>query len=193
MDLQMESSGVEVDWDRAKVVHSGEYDGDRPRSDGNARVVETNAQHRDNQPGGHGGERGVSGGIEGGRERQSDGNRVEMGGRRCRMDGATSNAHHDLKRVGTTMLADSEDQASQYEERKRNTTHVPRPSTPPPINHIHPADQPNPPRRRGQLKSRPRNISNPRWTYQATWTCRSRIRRIGCVRYVVYSQEMVQE
>ena len=150
-----------------------------------------NAQCRYNQPGGHRGERGVSGGVEGGRERQSDGDRVEMGGRRCRMDGATSGACHNSKRVGMTALA--EDQASQYEQRKRDTTDVPRPSTAPTNDHRLPADHPNPPRRRGRLKTRPSRVSTTRWTYQVIRTRRGRIGRIERAGYVTYGQEMQGE
>ena len=86
--------------------------------------------------------------------------------RRLRMNGATSGARCELKRLETRSLA--EEQTSQHERRKRTTAHVPRPPIPPPIpkHHRRLADHPNPPRQRGRLKSRSKSVSNPRRTYQ---------------------------
>ena len=132
--------------------------------------------------------------VGGERECESDGDGVEMDGRRCRIDGATSGARRDLIQVEMRPLAG--DKGGQDNRRNNMKVHVPEPSTPPPEHHRRPMDQPNPPRRRGRLKTsfrRPRNINNHRWTYQATRTHRGRIGRIERAGYVVYSQEMVQD
>ena len=50
-------------------------------------------------------------------------------GNRCRMDGATSAARHDAKRVGTDTLAGK--QAGKDEDHGYSTSEVPRPSTHP--------------------------------------------------------------
>jgi hypothetical protein len=123
-------------------------------------------------------------------ERWGDGDGDQRGGRRGEMDGATSGARRDSKRVETGPLA--EDETDQHGQREREMAHVPRPSTPHPIDHRHPTDQPNPPRRRGRLKTRPTKVSNPRWTYQATRTHRGRIGRIGRIVHDVYGPEMVE-
>jgi hypothetical protein len=56
LEWQEESRGVEVSRDRQKDVDGAEYDGNRPRSEENEHVVETNALHRVAGPGGHLGE-----------------------------------------------------------------------------------------------------------------------------------------
>jgi hypothetical protein len=56
LEWQEESRGVEVSRDRQKDVNGAEYDGNRPRSEENERVVETNTLHRVAGPGGHLGE-----------------------------------------------------------------------------------------------------------------------------------------
>ena len=162
-----------------------------PRRVRNERVDETNAPCRANWPGGHGGEQIGWGDIEGDQERQSDGDGDQRGGRRGGKDGATSGARRDPKRVETTPLAAGE--TGQHGRRNRRTTDVPETSKPPPIHPRWPTDHPNPPRRRGRLKSRPRRVSNPRKTYQVTRACQGRIGRIGRVVHVVYEPEMVQE
>jgi hypothetical protein len=159
LDLQGEPRGEEIVPDRDKDVEHAEYDGNRPRSEENARGVETSAPCRDTGPPGHMGERIESGGDGGSRERQSNGNGDQRGGIRCGKDDATSGARSDSKRVDTSLLA--EGKAGQYERRKRETTDVPRPSTPPTDTSKRPMDHPNPPRRRGRLKSRPREVSTP--------------------------------
>ena len=184
LDLQMESRGVEVDQDRRKVVDSAGHDGIRPRSKGNERVVETNALCRDNRPGGHSGERVESGEVGGKRERQCDGNGVGYDGRRCRKDGATSSARRESKRLKTRLLAETEE--GQYERRHHMTDYAPGPSTPPPCYARSLSAYVDPPRRQGRLKPQPRRVSHPRWTYQATWTCRGRIGRIRRSTYVAY-------
>jgi hypothetical protein len=88
-----------------------------------------------------------SGDVEGGRERQSDGDGYETNGIRGGEDGATSGARSNSKRVDTGPLA--EDEASQYKRRKRESAGVPELYTPPPIHHRRPCTHPNPPRRRG--------------------------------------------
>ena len=156
---QVELRVVEGGSGRHKVVDRAGYDWIHPRTDGNERVVETNAQCRDGGPGGRFGEQVGLEDIEGDRERQSDGDGDQRGGRRGRMDDATSGARHDSKRVGTTSLA--EGQASQHGRHKRETADVPRTSTPATTYLRRPTDNPNPPRRRGRLKPRSTRISNP--------------------------------
>ena len=187
----VESRGVVDDQDRRKVIEGGEYDGERTRTEENERVVETNAQRRDTGPGGQLGERGGLGDVKCDRERQSDGDGVEMDGNRCRMDGATSGASGGSKRLDTRPLAETD--SSQHEQRKYKIAHVPQPSIPPPCYARSLSTYVDPPRRRGRLKSRPRNVSHPRWTYQATRTCRGRIRQIERAGYVAYRPEMTGE
>jgi hypothetical protein len=191
LDLQGESRGEEIVPDSDKDVEHAEYDGNRPRSEENARGVETSAPCRDTGPPGNMGERIESGGDGGSRERQSNGNGDQRGGIRCGKDDATSGARSDSKRVDTSLLA--EGKAGQHERRKRETTDVPRPSTPPTDTSKRPMDHPNPPRHRGRLKTRPTRVSNPRWTYQATRTRQGRIGRIGRIVLEVYGPEMVVE
>ena len=137
------------------------------------------------------GERVESGDIDDDLRRQSDGDGVDTDGKGCRTGGATSGARRESKRLETRPLAEVE--MDQHGQRHHTTEYTPRPSIPPPRYARSLSAYVDPPRRRGRLKSRPRSISTSRRTYQVTWTRRSRIRRIGCVGYVVYSQEMVQE
>ena len=176
MGEQVRSRGVEVDSDRRKVVDDADYDGIGPRSDGNERDVETNAPGRDRGPGGRLGEQEAMGGVERDWKRETDGEGGGFDGRWWVMDGATSAARLDSERVETDALA--EYQASQHEQRQRTTTNVPGPSTPPPIDHRQPNDHPNPPRRRGRLKTKPTRVSRSRTTYQVIQTRRSRIGRV---------------
>ncbi|KAH0829128.1 hypothetical protein J3R83DRAFT_2604, partial [Lanmaoa asiatica] len=60
-----ESKVVEVNSGHQQVVECAEYDGIRPRSGRNERVVETNAPRRDPRPQGHGGEEVESEVVEG--------------------------------------------------------------------------------------------------------------------------------
>ena len=182
---------VEGDSDRANAVNGGGCDGERTRSQENERVVETNAQRRDNRPGGQLGERVGLGDVEGDRKRRSDGEGDEMDGIRGGMDGATSGARRDSQRVETTPLAEGE--TGQHGRRKRTTTDVPGLSTAPTDDHRLPTDHPNPPRRCGRLKTRPRSISTSQWTYQAIRTRRGRIWRIGATGHVACGQEMQGE
>ena len=147
---QVELRVIEGGSGRYKVVYCAGYDWIRPRTDGNERVVETNAQCRDRGPGGRLGEQVRWEDIKGDRERQSGGDGDQRGGRQGLMDDTTSGVRHDSKRVGTTLLA--EDQASQHGWRKRETVDIPRTSTPATTYLRQPTDNPNPPRRRGQLK-----------------------------------------
>ena len=154
------SRGVEGVRDRANVVDRAGYDGKNPRSEENERDGGTDARTRETGPLGHRGEQVELGGDEGDLERQSCGDGDDTDGRRGIKDGATSGTRRDSKRVETGQLA--EDETSQHEQRERKAAHVPRPSTPPNIDPRRPIDHPNPPRRRGRLKSRPTRVSNPR-------------------------------
>ena len=73
------------------------------------------------------------------------------------MDGATNSAGGDLKQVDTRPLAEVE--LSQHEWWNHERAHVPEPSTPPSEYSRWPTDHPNPPRRRGRIKTRPREAS----------------------------------
>ena len=67
-------------------------------------------------------------------------------------------------------------------------------SSQPPSKHIQrPHNHPNPPRRRGRLKTRPKSVSTTRWTYQAIRKRRGHIGRIGCGGRFVYWPESAQE
>ena len=192
--MQEDSRGVKVDRDRRKVLEGAGYDGRCPRTEENQRDVETNAQCRARGSGGQIGEEVEPEDVEGDWERQSDGDGVAYDGRRCRMDGATSGARGDSKRVDTRSLA--EVRSSQQERRQRTMAHVPEPSTPLPNDPKRPTNPPNPPRRRGRLKTRPRRVSpagSRKSTHQAIWSRRDHIGRVGYVVYVVYGQEMAQE
>ena len=171
---QEESRGIEGVRDRDKVVDHAGYDGKHPRSKENERDGGTDARTRETRPLGHRGERVKLGGDEGDRERQSCGNGNDTDGRRGVKDGATSGTRRDSKRVETRPLA--EDETDQHGQRKHTTGDA---STPPTIDPRRPTDHPNPPRRRGRLKTRPRRISTRKWTYQVTRTRRGRIGRIG--------------
>ena len=178
--MQEDSRGVKVDRDRRKVLEGAGYDGRCPRTEENQRDVETNAQCRARGSGGQIGEEVEPEDVEGDWERQSDGDGVAYDGRRCRMDGATSGARGDSKRVDTRSLA--EVRSSQQERRQRTMAHVPEPSTPLPNDPKRPTNPPNPPRRRGRLKTRPRRVSpagSRKSTHQAIWS--RRIRCICCI------------
>ena len=95
MELQGESEVIEGDPDSAMVVDSARYDRTHPRSDGSARVVETNARRRDNRPGGHIGKRGGLGDVEHDLERRSDVEGDQIGGRRGWKDDVMSGARSD--------------------------------------------------------------------------------------------------
>ena len=102
---QVKSRGTEVDWGRRNVGKGAEHDRVRTRTDGNERVVETNAQRRVNRPGGHSSEGTESGVVKGDRKRRNDGIGVVCDGNRCSEDGATSSARRESKRLKTKMLA----------------------------------------------------------------------------------------
>ena len=57
------------------------------------------------------------------------------------MDGVTSGARHDSKRVGTKLLA--VEKVRQYERRNNTKPHVPEPFTPLPNDPKRPTDPPN--------------------------------------------------
>ena len=122
--------------------------------------------------------------VGGERECESDGDGVEMDGRRCRMDGATSGASSDSKRVDTRSLA--EIRSSQQERRQRTTAHAPRTSTPTLRYARSLSDHVDPPRRRGRLKTIPRRVSISSTTYQVERSYRGHIGRTRAIGYVVY-------
>jgi hypothetical protein len=73
------------------------------------------------------------------------------------LDSAMSGAWCNSKRVKTHSLAGAE--GGQHGRRKNTKAHPPGPSKPPPIDHRRPTYHPNPPHHRGQLKTRPRLVS----------------------------------
>ena len=130
---QEASRGVEGVRDRRKVVDDAEHDGICHGRDGSGGDVETNAPGRDRGPGGQSSEQEAMGDVERDWKRENAVGGAGYDGRWCRMDGATSGARCNSKRVGTRSLA--EEQTSQHEQRKRTTAHVPRPPIPPPSHH----------------------------------------------------------
>ena len=116
------------------------------------------------------------------RERQSDGNGIETDGTGCRMDGATSGARRDSKRVETQPLAEVE--TGQHRQRNHTTAHVPQPSTPPPPYSRSPSDCMNPLQHRGRLKTKPRRVSRARSRRSTHQAIRSRQGRIGQIRAI---------
>ena len=151
--------GVERDWDPKTLVEDADYDGIHPRSDENERVVETNVLRRVGGPGGPEGDQEAMGDVEDDWDRQDDAEGVGCDGNGGRKGGATSAAHRNSKRVKTDVLAAY--QGNQHEQRQRTTSDVPEPSNPPPNYPRRPYTHPNPPRRRGRLKTRPTSVSYP--------------------------------
>ena len=157
------SEVIEGDPDRAKVVEGAGRNGKRLESIRNQRDVDTNALRRDRGPGGHLVEEVEPGDVEDDRERQSDGNGDDTDWIRGGMDDATSGASGESKRLDTRPLAETDSsQHERCEQRERRTAHVPEPSTPPPEYHRRPTDQPNPPHRRGRIKTISRQVSQTR-------------------------------
>ena len=188
---QVEPRDVEGVWSQKMVVNRVEYDGTGPRSDGSERGVETNAQCRHTGPGGRLGERDGLGDVEDDLERRSDGDGDQTDEGRGGKDGAMSGARRDSKRVDTTPLTAGE--MGQHGRRKRETADVPEASTPPTIDHRRPTNHPNPPRRRGRLKTRPTSISTRRRTYQVIRMRQDHIGWIRGVGDVVYGLKTVGE
>ena len=93
--------------------------------------------------------------------------------------GATSGASGGSKRLDTRPLAETN--SSQHEQREHESAHVPRPSTPPTINHRHsrqPIEPVDPPHRRGCIKTRSRQVSHTRarkLTHHFERSCHSHI------------------
>jgi hypothetical protein len=188
------SRGVEGVRDRGTVVDSAEHDRIGLSSDGNEREVGTNAQCRRNRPKGHLSKLKASKGAQGDWGRQTDVEDVGYDQERGEMGGATSGARRDSKRVETDPLAVEKE--GQHERRKRRTSDVPRPSTPPPEYPRSLTDYVDQPRRRGRLKLRPRQISRAkmkRSTYRVVQPRRGEIGRIGCVGHVVCGIGMLKE
>ena len=93
-----DSRGAEVDRDCHEVTEGAGHDGIRPRTEKNERYVEMDALCRVRGLGGHVIEEVEPRDIEGEWERESNGDSIEMDGRRRRMDGARSGARRDLTR-----------------------------------------------------------------------------------------------
>ena len=148
----------------------------RPTGIRDERVVETNTLRRGIGPGGHRGEQVATGDVERDWKRQNDVEGVGCDWNGDRKGGATSAARRDSKRVETDALAAY--QEDQHEQRQQTTSDVPEPSNPPHNYPRRPHTHPNPPRRRGRLKTKPTRVSQSRTTYQIIRVRRSRIGRI---------------
>ena len=173
------SRGVEGVRDRGTVVNGAEHDGVCPRSDGNTRGVVPNPPCREVEPGHHIGEPKASRDVESDWDRWSDVEGDRIGGRQCRKDGATSGAHRDSKRVKRRPPAPEE--ARQQRRYRQCIKNVPRSSMAPSKHPRHPIELPNPPRRRGRLKSHPRKIRRTKIkesTHRIVRPRRGQIRRI---------------
>ena len=115
-------------------------------------IADLRRQCRDPGPGGHLGEEVEPVDVGGNWSRENDGDSIGDDGREFWMDGATSGARLDMKTLATA-------QVDQHGQQERKPANAPEPSTP---SHMHPirhASHPNPPRRRGKLKTSSRNIS----------------------------------
>jgi hypothetical protein len=188
------SRGVEGVWDRGTVVDSAEHDGISPSRVRNGREVDTNARDQRTRPGGHMGEPKASRDVEGDWSRESDGDGVGYHGERGKMEGVTSGACGDSKRVDPRPLADREGQHQRFT--RNETAHVPEPSTPPTNDHKRSTELPDPPRRRGKLKSRTKRIRRSKMkksTYRIVRPRRGQSRRIERIGYVEYEVQMLGE
>ena len=194
LEVQEESRGVEVDRDHQKVVDSAGHDGKRPKSEEDERGVDMNALRRVRGPRGHVDQEVESGDVGSERERESDGDGVQMAVIGCRMDSAMSGACCDLVQVRTRPLAGNEE--GQHGRRNRTMDSAPKPSKPPAEYAIPPTDHVNPPRRRGRPKTRPSRVSpagSRKSTHQAIRSRRDHIGQVGYIVYVVQGPGMVQE
>ncbi|KIJ12359.1 hypothetical protein PAXINDRAFT_14835 [Paxillus involutus ATCC 200175] len=95
---------------------------------------------------------------------QSEGDGGHRDGRTINTGSPTSGTSRDSKRVETGALPDNET-SQQHNGKPRASTSSPEPSTPPtplPYATKRPTHHPNPPRRRGRLKTRPTRVSRAR-------------------------------
>ncbi|KAI6027886.1 hypothetical protein BKA83DRAFT_18592 [Pisolithus microcarpus] len=90
---------------------------------------------------------------------QNDEEHVGMDGKWCRMDGATSSASRDSKRVETRLLAGDKG-SGQHERQKQKPNDIPEPPTPLGIHLRRPTKPVIQPQRRRKLKSRSRSVSH---------------------------------
>ena len=100
--------GDEVDSGHLKVSKRAEYDEVRTRSDGNVRVIETDALRPEKDPGGPEGEQDELGSVGSDWERRNDGEVDGYDGNGDQRSGATSGARRDSKRVETKTLAEDD-------------------------------------------------------------------------------------
>jgi hypothetical protein len=123
--------------------------------------------------------------------RQSDGDGNQMDGRRRDTDGRANSTWQDSKRVKTQLLVGDKGQHQRFT--RNEIADIPEPSTPLPNDPKRPIDKPNPLRRRGKMKSRPREVSRTqvrRLTHHVEQSCQDRIGQVG---RVVYAQEAFGE
>ena len=181
---QAESRDDEELPDRRKVTDYVGYDGTGPMSDGDMRVIETNVQCRDPDPGGHQGMRVRSGDVGADWNGESDGEGVGYDGEECLMDGTMSGACHDSKRAETDPLADHETSQRGYCEYAM--AHVPRTPTAPPAHPQSPAEYVGSLHRCRRPESSTTTISWPSPTYQVARTRRDHIGLVRPLGQLVY-------
>ena len=160
-----------------------------PRVERNERVANPNLLCRAIGPEGHLGKSDMLGDVQGVGRRRSDVDSVGVDGRRCRIDGVTSIARCESKRLETRMLA--ENARSQRQQYKQTTANIPRSSTPSGNRPRRPTGQSNPPRRRGRLKTNlemsVRRIS----TSCVEQSHRGQIWRLKSIGFVVYQPQVL--
>ncbi|KIJ10288.1 hypothetical protein PAXINDRAFT_16685 [Paxillus involutus ATCC 200175] len=124
--------------------------------------------------------------VEDERGDQSEDDVCQRDGRTYNTGDAMSSVNRDSKRVEAAPLADDED-GQQQNGKPDVTKHVPGPPTPHPSDTNRPTHLADPPRRRGQLKTQPTNVSKPermeyapRRTVESTTTQANQMRRKRC-------------
>ena len=108
------------------------------------------------------------------------------------MDGITSGAHRNSKRVKTDPLAIEKE--CQHEQCKCTKNDAPRPSTPPPEHPRLLTDYINPPCQQGQIKSQSgkiRRMKTKKSTHRIVWPHRGQIRRITRIGEVASEVQML--
>ena len=110
------------------------------------------------------------------------------------MDGITSGAHRNSKRVKTDPLAIEKE--CQHEQCKCTKNDAPRPSTPPPEHPRLLTDYINPPCQQGQIKSQSgkiRRMKTKKSTHRIVWPHRGQIRHIKRIGDAAYEVQMLGE
>ena len=158
--MQDELGHVERNWERETDGEGVQGVQEHPESAHVERVNNPRLRCRDPEPGGRLGEQVEPDDVGGNLSHENDGDGVGEDGRGCWMDDATSGARCDSRRVETRPLA--REQADQHGQQEREPADVPEPSTPSQTTPRRHTNHPNPPRRRGKLKTSSRNVSQTR-------------------------------